>query len=506
MKAKSQDAVLDLTFRAEVIKDILESSESKLRKEEHTRRREVYRDRVKEYVLRLLRIEMGKDTASEMQHRTPNINITKKIVDKKARVYKDRPIRATEVEAEQEKLDNAVDVLKLDYVMKQVNAAVELHLNILVSVMPYFDRKTGKYGTQVQILDPSRFDVIEDEENPADPLAVITSYFNDAQGFLQDYRAGDASPEVIAASQASKGAESKQCFIWWTDNYHFTTDDKGVIISDQLNKNANPFGGMPYTSFAKKQADSFWVSGGEGVVDNAILFNMMMADMNYSAKYQSIGIGYIKGKGSLSSVTTGPSRFVKMEYEEGDPVPEIGFANPSPALAENMAILEQFLSLFLTSEGLEPGSITGQPSAGQAQSGIQEIIQRSEPTAIIEDEQQLYKDTEPAIVRSLARVVAAFKDSALLMDDVRELVGMPLDLDYDLTFRTPAPFTTEKERLELAKMKMDSGFYTDDEVMEYMFPDLDAEARAKKLAAMQAKKVEAKKEEDKRIGFQDDQE
>lgn len=497
MRAKTEEAILDPIFRATVLKDIIDGTESKARKAEHTRRREVYRDRVKEYVLRLLRIEMGKDTASEMQHRTPNLNITRKIIDKKARVYKDRPMRLAEVTTMQEKLDEATDALKLDYVMKQVNAAVELHLNVLVSVLPYFERKAGKWDAQVQILDPSRFDIIEDEENPQSPLAVITSYFNDAQGFLQDYRSGDATPEAVAASQASKGMESKQCFIWWTDKYHFTTDSKGVIISDQEKQNANPLGEMPYISFAKKQGDSFWAEGGEGVVDNAILFNMMMADMNYSAKYQSIGIGYIKGKGSLSSVTTGPSRFVKMEYEEGDPVPEIGFANPSPALAENMAILEQFLSLFLTSEGLEPGAITGQLSAGQAASGVQEIIQRSEPTAIIEDEQQLYKDTEPEVVRALARVVAAFPNSALLCDKLRELVGMPTDFDYELTFRVPAPFVSEKERLEIAKLKMDSGFYSDDEVMEYMFPDMDADSRTKKLAGLVAKKAAVKVEQPK---------
>jgi hypothetical protein len=492
MRAKQEAEVLDPIFRAAVLKEITGSTESKLRKDEHTRRREVYRDRVKEYVLRLLRIEMGKDTASEMQHRTPNLNITRKIVDKKARVYKDRPMREAENTAEQEKLDGAVNVLRLDSVMKQVNAAVELHLNILVSVLPFFDRRSGKWDAQAQILDPSRFDVIEDEENPRSPLAVITSYFNDAQTFLSDYRTGDASPEVIAAASASTGKESEQRFIWWTDTYHFTTDAKGVIVSDQGKQNLNPLGAMPYISFAKNQGDGFWADGGEGVVDNAILFNMMMADMNYSAKYQSIGIGYIKGKGSLSSVTTGPSRFVKMEYEEGDPVPEIGFANPNPALAENMAILEQFLSLFLTSEGLEPGAITGQLDAGKAASGVQEIIQRSEPTAMIEDEQQLYKDTEPQVVQALARVVAAYPNSALLCDDLRELVGMATDFDYELSFRAPAPFVSEKERLEIAKLKKDSGFYTDDELLEYMFPDLDADARAEKLLTLKPAKVEEK--------------
>jgi hypothetical protein len=487
MKVKLEADLLNASIRQAVIDDILNSPEAKARKDEHLRRGEAFRDRTKEHVLRLLRKEMGTETASEMQHRTPNLGIVKKVIGKKARVYKDRPVRKAEDEAGQELLDQAVEVLSMDSLMKQVNALVELHLNIFVMLLPYQSRKDGLWCVAASILDPTRFDVVEDENEPTEPMAVITSYFRDQNGFLQDYRTGDATSSTIAEASASKGKELKQFFVWWSDNFHFTTDEQGVIVQAP-DGNVNPFGCIPGVSFAKGQNGQFWAEGGEALVDNAILFGLLMADMNYSAKYQSIGIGYVKGKGPLSSVNVGPSRFIKMAYEEGDPVPEIGFATPSPALDSNMAMLEQFLSMMLTSEGLEPGSITGKLDAGgAATSGVQEIIMRSEPTSIIEDEQQLYKEAEPELVEVLAKIVAAYKPD-MLDEDLRELAGMPLDFDYDLSFQAPAPLMTEKERLELFKLKKETGFYSDDELMEYLFPDLDQETRAAKLTEIAARR------------------
>lgn len=487
MKVKAEAEILNQATRAAIIEDIINGTEAKSRKAEHLRRSESYRDRTKEHVLRLLRIEMGTETAAEMQHRTPNLGIVKKVVGKKARVYKDRPVRKAEDEASQELLDEAVELIGLDSLMKQVNALVELHLNIFVMLLPFQGREDGLWRVAASILDPTRFDVVEDENEPTRPMAVITSYYRNQDGFLQDYRAGDSTESPISESSASKGKELDQFFVWWSDNYHFTTDEGGSIVSSPEGQ-LNPFGCIPGVSFAKGQNGQFWAEGGEALVDNAILFGLLMADMNYSAKYQSIGIGYVKGKGPLTSVNVGPSRFIKMAYEEGDPVPEIGFATPSPALDANMSMLEQFLSMMLTSEGLEPGSITGKLDAGgAATSGVQEIIMRSEPTSQIEDEQQLYKDAEPKLVQVLAKVLGAYKPD-MLEEKLREVSSLTPDFDYDLSFQTPAPLMTEKERLELFKLKQDTGFYSDDELMEYLFPDMDAETRAAKLTDIKARR------------------
>ena len=488
MKAQTESVVLDPAYRAGVIKEILTGQESLARKDEHKKRREVYNDRVKDYVLRMLRAEMGVDTATEMQHRAPNINITRKVVDKKARVYKDRPFRKPEEESNKENLDATVDAISLDSLMKRVNAGVELHFNIFLQLLPFQDRISGKWGIAPNVLDPSRYDVIEDQSNPGLPMCVITSYYRDDNGFVSDYRRADGEESKTAEPSEAKGKEMTQYFVWWTDSYHFTTDEKGAVVNASDDKLKNPFGGIPGVFFSKRPAqDGYWIEGGDGLVGNALLFNLLMADMNYSAKYQSIGIGWIRGKGDLSKVNIGPSSFVRMKYEEGDPVPEIGFSNSNPALGDNMAMLEQFLAVMLSAEGLEPGTVTGKADAANAQSGIQEIIQRSEPTSIIEDEQQMYKDQEPEIVRLLVRLTKKY--GSLLMEKFKDTAKLPEDVDYELTFRSPQPHISEKERLEILALKQASGVYSTDEILEYAFPDMDAEARKAKAAEIDAKKA-----------------
>ncbi len=508
MKLTSEDQILDPGIRAKLISDIFTASESLKRKQEHIKRTEVFSDRTRDYALQLLEVEMSKDTAAEMQHRTPNISITKLVINKKARVYKDRPLRTPAKKKDKKMLDAFVDHTGFDTFMKFVNKRVELHKNILVKILPKkcLDESTPDqplYDLGLDILNPSGFDVIEDPNDPTQPMAVILSIPRHQFGFLQDYRTGDANPIDIAKTKAGKDKSAQfgdLIYIWWSKNYHFTTDDKGKLLvkkgDEKLTKaeqTTNDFGVLPFISIAKEQEGSFWVDGGEGLVDNAILINLLLSDLNYSAKYQGTGIGYITGKDIPEKLQLGPNRFVRMKHEDAtEPTPTIGFATPNPKLAENQNIIEQQLAFFLSSEGMEPGAITGKLSAGNAKSGIQEIIQKSEPIAFIEDEQQLYKDKEPEIVELAAKIIAVLKEQNVMSEDLKELANLPLELDYTLTFENPRPYANEQDLLDSIAKKQLTGLFTDEELLQDIHPDWGDEeimAHLEKLKAMKEQKI-----------------
>ena len=499
MIIRSESELLDEGIRAKVINDIDSDTESKTRKEEHRKRREVYNDRTREWALRLIEKEFSGNTALEMQHRTPNLSLTKKIVDKKARVYKDRPLRVAETKAKQKMLDRLATALCLDGFMKRVNRAVELHRNILVKVLPTRNTEQSTdskpmYDLGLEIVRPDAYDIIPDPANPTKPLAVILSLYDDDGSFLQDYASGDTTPSPLAESYASKGKQrDKRVFIFWTRNYHFATDAKGKIVKSMQDDLTHPYGCLPFVPFAKEQAETYWTGGGEGLADNAILINVLIADMNFSAKYQSTGVGYIFGDNIPQTVDIGPNKFLRIAYKEGEPVPQIGFATPNPSLGENRQIIEQQLAFFLSSEGLEPGSISGS-LGGQADatSGIQEMIRKSEPITSIEDEQQLYKDTEPEVLDVAAKILEYYASHKALSEEWAGLaeLGEPV---YTLSFDRPTPFLTDKEKLELVALKKASGFYTDTDLMRELFPDMgDKEIEEKKLelAADKAAKSE----------------
>lgn len=500
MKLKSDEEILKSEIRKEIIDGIATSADSTKRKAEHIKRSEIFNDRTREYVLLALQEEMGKASALEIKHRTPNLSITKLIVNKKARVYKDRPVREPEKKKQKKTLDKLVDILGFDTFMKFVNRRVELHKNILVKVLPV-KKAEKEYSIGTEIMNPANFDVIPDPYDPTKPMVVILSFPRHDVQFLSDYRSGEANQQKISQPKASndktKNLGGENIYIWWSENYHFTTDDKGAILKGigkekEEDEVENDFGVLPFVSIAKEQEGTFWVDGGEGLSDNAILINQLLADLNYSAKYQSVGIGYIIGSSIPKEIVMGPSKFLKMERKEGEEAPQVGFATPNPKLTENMQLIEQQLAFFLTSEGMEPGAISGKLDSASANSGVQEIIQKSEPTTNIEDEQQLYKDKEPEIIHLIAKIISVLKERNVMCEEIKEVSDIDPELEYVLSFARPKAYTSDKELLDVVKAKKDSGLYTDEELLQELHPDWgdeEIQAQLTKLEEIKAKAV-----------------
>lgn len=511
MKITSQEQMLDLAVREKILLDIIGSAGVKARKLEHEKREEVYKDRGREYVLRLIRREMGTDSVLEMINRSPNINITRKIVRKKARVYKDRPKRTVELvkarpaadpegtaapkadaaNPQQDQLDAYVDALGLDAFMKETNRAVELHRNILAQVLPHrnmAELKAGSgqplYDIDLKILRPNRFDVVEDPDNPKEPLIVILSYYDEGGGILQDYRAARVEESTVAQNENARTESKvmpsadgqKRLFVWWSSKYHFTTDDKGEIVNvpgATPEDGKNPFGVLPFISFAKEQVDGFWSDGGEGLADNSILINLLLADLNYAAKFQGTGLGWMSGKKVPEKVMIGPANFIRMEYSEGEPEPKIGFENADAKLSDMLNVIREQLGYYLTSEDLEPGSITGELTPATANSGVQEMIQKAEPINAVEDEQQLYKDKEPLLMKTVMTVAKVYQDLGLLCAELSDAGTIKDPFDYDLIFIPPQVALTEGERVQVIVNKQKTGLFTRKQLLKELNPDLD---------------------------------
>ncbi len=502
MKLISQDQILIPATRKLIIDQLLTDPGVKARKDEHKKRAEVYKDKTNEWALQLINKEMGANVVEEMRHRVPNINITRKVVKKKARVYKDRPKRtvekpegATGESKTQDLLDAYVDALRLDSFMKEVNRAVELHYNILVQIQTRPDtedltagEKKPRWSVGLKLLRPDRFDVIEDPNDPREPMVVILSYSEEQGTISDDYRSPRVSTGPLAQNEESRTQgkvtpldKDKQRFIFWSSKYHFTTDAQGTILATGVvspQDGKNPYGMLPFVSFCKEQTEGFWSDGGDGLANNGILINVLLADLNFSAKFQATGLGWMTGPESAlpTSVAIGPTKFLRLVTKEGDPEVAVGFASPNPALDDQLNIIKEQLGLMLTSEDLEPGSLTGDLTPAGAQSGIQEIIQKSEPITAIEDEQQLYKDKEPVLVSRVMKVARIYQGQGLLCTELEDAGPVPEALDYNLIFVQPRIMLSEEQRVDLVTKQKALGYYTPKMQLQTLHPDLDDQA------------------------------
>ncbi len=485
-----EEQILEQDFRKKVIEEIL-GPENTERKKNMKQRYDVFKDGTKQYVLDRLQKEIGPDDFEEAKYRVANISLTRKIIDKKAMVFKDGANRTVEDSPEtEEQVASYVDWLNHNTKMKKVNKYLELFRNCAYGALPYLDPISGLWKIRSQVLAPYLYDVIEDTENPEIGRVWIFSYFlDDSSSSVKppnhsglrsnnrglNFRYGDDVDQIIADSPDDAGSNRME-FVWWSTKYHFTTDVKGEYVTGENKGNVdNPIGMIPYCNFAKDQDGQFWAIGGEDLIDGAILINQLLTDLYFVAKLQGQGIFYLIGPNVPETVKVGPSDAILMKTKEGDPDTQIGFASSAPPIESHMKMIEQYIALLLSTNNLEPGTVRGELSAVSAASGIQEMIRMSENIDDIEDQREVYRDNEPKIFEVIFRWHNMLLDRGVAHDDLKELGVFDLSQVVSLDFPEAKRVMSDKEKLEILEKRKDLGIDSAIDTIMRDNPDLSRE-------------------------------
>jgi len=497
MKMFNEEQLMDIDFRTKIIEEI-ESPENYQRKAEMKRRYEVFKDNTKKYVLERMEKESSDaNVVDEIIHRTSNKSFCRRIIDKKAMVYRDGVTRTVPNEEHQRQIELQVDLTNMNSKMVKINKYVELFKNTSIQVVPFkHPIERDKYGYKLRTLQPYLYDVIEDEENPEEARVYITSYYNPeyrsphhaAEGMSGNreadvilpqavFRSGDERDQKIADAPDDKGVEDKE-YIWWSNKYHFTTDGKGNIkAGKQEDDLLNPIGRLPFYNFADDQDGQFWALGGEDIVDECILANVNLTDTYYIAKYQGQGIGYMWGKGVPKNLKVGASSFITMDVEADDPRPEIGFATSNPPLPAHLEMVNQGLDAVLETNGLRAKVSANGASA----SGIHEILIQSENLIDIETQREMYRDAEPVIFYIMAQLHNLLFDKQALASEFAEIGKITAEDRVKVKFPDPQPFVSEKEKLDIIEKRLSIGLDSMADAIIKDNPDLTKEEAEEKL-------------------------
>lgn len=480
MKIFDEEKILDADYRKMIIEEI-EGNENKQRKASMKKRYDIFKNNSKSYVLAKMQdeAEEGDKLANEIINRLSNISFLKQIVKKKAMVYKEGVERNSidEKEKSQQVIDRLEQLVNFNSTMKKVNRYVELFKNAAVQVLPYKNPITEKYSYQLKVLPPYLYDVIEDGKNPEVPRAYILSYYSqstsesnykpenmsgnrEAPEMRKSFRSGDGVDQRIADAADDEGGKTKE-YIWWSNKYHLTTDEKGEIISGLTpDNNLNPIQILPFYNFAQEQDGHFWAVGGEDLVDGDILLNMLLSDLFYITKYQGMGIGYFFGKGVPKNLKVGASSLVTLEVEQDDPTPQIGFATSSPPIEAHLTMIETYVALLLSTNKLDVNTVQTKLSAQNATSGIHEMIKRADIADDITDQQEIYRDGEPKIFEVMKKWHNLYWASNSLDEEFEEIGKIDDKTQMKIKFLEHQTMTTETEKLDIIekrrKLNLDS--------------------------------------------------
>lgn len=490
----SEEQILDAGFRKWAIENIIESDENIDRKKEAQKRYNIYKDKTDCYVKEIYKKEQGENALQEISYRCSNVSVGKSMVNKKAILYVNGVKRTVPDEDAQKQLDVVVDELNLNSVMKKVNRYEELFKNALLQIYPYKNELTQKWRTKLNVLSPMKYDAIVDA-NDLETLrgVVFSSYCEHDESFYYTARGESANhpPKNVYEGSRSGLTQDKQ-YIWWTTKYHFTTNKIGEII-DAGEDLQNIFEVLPFINFSYDQDGEFWAKGGDDIIQGSILINVFLTDLFYIAKYQGMGLFYLFGKGVPKNIKVGPSQAITMDVKEGDPTPQIGFATSNPAIADYLDAIKEYLAFLLKTNKLRPGEFVGKDSVGEAQSGIQEVLQRSELIEDIEDKKELYRDNEPLIYYKYAKIHNFFLEKGLLEDDFASIGKIDESLKMSLNFNDAQSVMTEKEKLEIIKMRSDLNLDTRIDSIMRDNPSLTKEEAEQRLMEILEENVEQKR-------------
>lgn len=505
MKLLNEDQLLDKKFRAAVIEDI-KSSANQARRQEARKRSEVDQDNTVKYVMEKLQREgMAGETLAIMENRAANISICKKIINKLARVYAGSVSRTTSDGGKktEEQIASIAKLLNFTRSQKNADRLTRLHKTCMTWIYPEAIGD-GTYKYCVKVYDPSQYDIIESPTDPEKPAAVIFSDYVDQAALalplgggpqvtnLEGVRPYQKETAMVSAGPNAVDVNQKQTFIWWSDRYHFTTDDKGEYIgvgSITPEDLTNPIGMIPGVTSAENQNGRYWATGGQDIVDGAILINTMLTDRNAIMFMQGWGQMVITGQHIPDTFTVGPNHALVLKYDSNkdEAKPEVTVVNSNPPLAEWANGIAQYLAMLLSTNGLSVRSVAVSSDMAQFPSGLAMLIDKSELTESIEDNQQDFYWIEMKEWEVIKRYHNLLHARKLLTADFMLVGALPEKMIVTPKFEAQkTEVVTESERLANMKAKKEIGIVSQLDLIMEENPGMSKEDAQKKLTEIKA--------------------
>lgn len=256
-----------------------------------------YSDQQSEETLGLI----GRRWSSPKDFRVFQVNIVKKVVNKRANLYRLQP-RRTFDGFDQEAGDALYRAINADVILKRASRLTKLLKTCALQV--------GWNGTRatLAIVTPAILDVIaSDPENPE---------------------------RIIVTHRAARAADTT--YSDWTATSFFRRDYRGVPLLVPGNPGSvNPYGILPFVPlFDRYPDDQFWIPGGDDLIEAQEAVNVALSNLWRAVEMQAHGQPWATGI-STNDMRVGPERVIALP-ENGS----FGYAAPNAPIEDILAAIE----------------------------------------------------------------------------------------------------------------------------------------------------------------------
>jgi hypothetical protein len=385
------------------------------------------------------------------------LNIMKKIINKLAATYIEPPLRlASDGNPDDQDLITLYeDSMSLDTQMLQADRYYENYKKTILE--PYVD-KLG--SPRIRCLPAhSYFAFSEDPISPEIPDAIF---------------------KVIKIDPRDK----EKCFFSvWTNEQFLIIDGQGKVQNQAMaalnnEGGVNPYGVIPF-GYMVESSTSIEPIQDDDLYKTSLAVPVLLTDLSFGCKFMAYSLIWTvdcnadipAGAGAILHLSSDPSTGKS---------PAVNQLKPDINVDATLRLIESIISYLLSTRGLKTSTVIGKLDANDAASGISKIIDNSELAFSTKSKVTGFVNLEKQIWNMIAKnLQPVWKKQNKLSPKFTQDFSEPFDIT--IHFSEPKIVMSEKDKIDMAKAKLDAGFttlrrtlmdlyptYSEDQVQELM--------------------------------------
>jgi hypothetical protein len=461
----------------------VDSAENQKRKAYEYKSFQIYEGSLRYYVEQKLR-KLYPETY--MMFQVSDYSILKKIVDKKAKAYKETPLRTLDNDSETTLYQEIVKKYSLNEAMKSIDKLFNQHKYCLLSV--FFERVDvggGQIKEQFKFipLAPYEFDVVLGESGEL--LCVVLSYPDEQ---VVSGKETDNQKQIIAGPIQDKGKDKKKTYAVWTEKNHWiiegTQDVNGSRVYSKITmeKNpldVNPYGIIPFAYLPIDFCSEYPVSS--PLAHQAVEMNSEISTY-YTSGMMQIGTLVMKFPSSqaIEFVTQGLFTGIKLPQSENPDSPETSadYISPSPNLSGHKEAILTHMGAILDEHGIGSNQVL-KPNESFS-SGFERLLASADVQDIIEDNQGFYSKIENKVYQIVKSIYKNFiKRDVFKSEELRVI------------YKRPRVMISDTEKLQNIKTMDELNILLPWEKFMMIDPNLSVDEAKEKWSMVQQEKAKA---------------
>lgn len=455
------------------LKNISEEVNSLNRREarmEDFKRYLMFHGKTKQIIRAAIAKEFSKpETVEELISRLVPLNLISKIITKLAGVYTEDPIRLADdgSTSDQELMEEYVEGFCLNQRMKEANRYFKLFKRSLAEV--YVDEKGNPWFRNI----------------PRHQYEVFSF-----SGITPN------RPDVICKIVQDAQSPADQVLNFWSTESFWITDGSGNIDTAKMNQIGNPEGVNPYTTLPFVYINESSVSvdpiPDDDLMQMAITIPVILTDLLFAQKYQSWALIYAIGE--VPEIPSNPNSVIHMNYGVDGQKPEVGTIKPDVDSDKVLSTVKTLIAMLLSTKNLSVGVVQANLDAGSAASGISKMLDSAESVEDKKDQQAYFEKAEQDLWMLLKDyMIPYWRANNRLADEYNKMFSESFEMS--IYFKEPKVMITDKEQIEISKMRMDAGFSTLEMELSAIYPQMTRDQIAQLALDLEMKKSQSIMEE-----------